>query len=86
MSREKHFHFFGGREATTGNASAVRRLGGKFHLSKNFYCRMSMTSSNYARQVFRGNAAIVQKLATQFELYGLLLLVKKKNLSFGRTW
>ena len=43
-------------------------------------------SSNYARQVFRGNAAIVQKLATQFELYGLLLLVKEKNLSFGRTW
>ena len=29
-----------------------------------------MTSSNYARQVFRGNAAIVQKQATQFELYG----------------
>ena len=44
-----------------------------------------MTSSNYARQVFRGNAAIVQKQATQFEPYGLLLLVKEENLSFGRT-
>lgn len=44
-----------------------------------------MTSSNYARQVFRGNVAIVQKQATQFELYGLLLLVKEENLSFGRT-
>ena len=45
-----------------------------------------MSSSNYARQVFRGNADIVQKQVTQFELYGLLLLVKEKNLSFGRTW
>ena len=43
-----------------------------------------MTSSNYARQVFRGNADIVQKQVTQFELYGLLLLVKEKNLSFGK--
>ena len=56
------------------------RSGGKFHLSRNFYCRMSMTRSNYTRQVFRGNAPIVQKQATQYLNFMVYYFCSRKRI------